>query len=50
MTLSKVYYPTIRTHLQVGWIALHCAASEGHAGVAGLLLDRGADINIMDKV
>jgi Ankyrin repeat len=29
---------------------LHCAASEGHAGVAGLLLDRGADVNIMDKV
>lgn len=44
---------TIQFHvimLQVGWIALHCAASEGHVSVARLLLDRGSDVNIMDKV
>lgn len=37
-----------------GWTALQCAASSGRMNVAGLLLDRGADVNalsgLMDPV
>ena len=32
------------------WTALHIASQNGHEEVVRLLLDRGADINIVDKV
>ena len=35
---------------QDGYTALHNAAMSGNIDVARLLLDRGADVNIRDKV
>ena len=35
---------------QDGWTALHYASREGHMEIARLLVNRGADINMKDKV
>ena len=41
---------TINTPDQQGRKALHCAASMGHAEIAHLLLEKGADVNSYAEV
>ena len=33
-----------------GWTPLHYAASEGHTAIATLLVDKGADVNVIDNL
>jgi len=32
-----------------GWIALHCAALEGHPDAVALLIDKGSDVNAQEN-
>ena len=36
--------------LQIQWTPLHLAAMEGHTSIVKLLLEEGADVNVMDNV
>ena len=40
----------IHFYQQVGWTALHLAATEGHVEVAELLLKKGCNINLLAGV
>ena len=40
----------IHFYQQVGWTALHLAATEGHVEVAELLLKKGCNVNLLAGV
>jgi len=47
--LSAVGHPSMCVVNQNGFTALHLASQDGHEDMAGLLLERGADVNWIAK-
>lgn len=48
--LIEKYYADVSHQDKDGWSALHNACSRNHAGIASLLLDHHADIDILSKM